>query len=115
MSLLAITVMISLSIICAWHPNSIWRHRATFLFADHTSASIESTGWPGNRPPIPNLEFLDQRMEATWGRGKFREEIWQDRANPVNDWWTAYAPSPEETEAAAAGYDFGNPRKWHEV
>ena len=31
--------------------------------------------WKGDRPPLPNMEFLDQRMDAAWGRGKFRDEV----------------------------------------
>ena len=31
--------------------------------------------WKGDRPPLPNMEFLEQRMDATWGRGKFRDEV----------------------------------------
>lgn len=54
-------------------------------------------------------------MDASWGRGKFREEVWNDKANPSNDWWEAYAPSEEEIEAAEAGYDFSNPKDWFEV
>lgn len=68
--------------------------------------------WPGNRPPIPNLLLLDQRMDATWGRGKFRAEIWEDFVNPLNDWWEAYAPSEEEAQAFEQAYDFAEPEKW---
>jgi hypothetical protein len=71
--------------------------------------------WPGNRPPLPKAEFLDQRMDAAWGRGKFREEIWNDKVNPINDWWEAYTPSDEEVEAAAAGFDFKDPEGWFKV
>lgn len=72
----------------------------------------EIFAWPGTRPPVPNVQFWDQRMDATWGRGKFRVEIWEDVVNPVNDWWSAYAPSEEEIEAASAGYDFKDPKGW---
>ena len=34
-----------------------------------------SMEWKGDRPPLPNMEFLDQRMDAAWGRGKFRDEV----------------------------------------
>lgn len=71
--------------------------------------------WPGTRPPKQSSAFLDQRMDASWGRGKFRTEVWEDDVNPVNDWWKAYAPTEEEIEAAAAGYDFQNPKEWFEV
>lgn len=62
--------------------------------------------WPGNRPPLPHMELLEQRMDATWGRGRYREEVWVDKGNPSNDWWLAYTPSEEEAEAAAKGYNF---------
>ena len=76
--------------------------------------SISMT-WKGDRPPLPNMEFLSQRMDASWGRGKYRSEVWEDKVNPLNSWWTAYAPSDEQTEAAAQGYDFKNPQAWFEV
>lgn len=70
--------------------------------------------WKGDRPPLPNMEFLDQRMDAAWGRGKYRDEVWNDNVNPLNNWWTAYAPSEEQEEAAAQGYDFTNPQAYFE-
>eukprot|EP00600_Ochromonadales_sp_CCMP1393_P004728 CAMPEP_0174960084 /NCGR_PEP_ID=MMETSP0004_2-20121128/3520_1 /TAXON_ID=420556 /ORGANISM="Ochromonas sp., Strain CCMP1393" /LENGTH=149 /DNA_ID=CAMNT_0016208443 /DNA_START=204 /DNA_END=653 /DNA_ORIENTATION=- len=60
------------------------------------------------------MEVLEQRMDATWGRAKFRTEVWEDDVNPLDEWWTAYAPSEEEIEAAAAGYDFKDPKGWFE-
>jgi hypothetical protein len=74
-----------------------------------------SMKWNGDRPPLPNMEILNQRMDASWGRGKFRTEVWDDNVNPMNDWWTAYAPSDEQIEACAQGYDFKNPQAWFEV
>ncbi len=71
--------------------------------------------WAGDRPPLPNMEILDQKMDATWGRGKFRSEVWEDDVNPLNNWWTAYEPSEEQAEAAEMGYDFKNPQAWFEV
>ena len=71
--------------------------------------------WPGDRPPMTNLELLEQRMDATWGRGKYRMEVWDDDMNPVSDWRTAYAPSEEQIEAAAAGYDFKDSASWLKV
>ena len=68
--------------------------------------------WPGDRLPATNPRFLDQRMDAAWGRGKFRTEIWNDNVNPINDWWEAFTPSDEEVEAAAAGFDFSDPEGW---
>ena len=35
-----------------------------------------------------------------------------DNVNPVVEWWHAYAPSQEEMEATAAGYDFSDPEGW---
>lgn len=71
--------------------------------------------WNGDRPPLPNMELLTQRMDASWGRGKYRTEVWNDNVNPMNDWWTAYAPSEEQIEACDQGYDFKNPQAWFEV
>lgn len=78
------------------------------------SRSHISMEWKGDRPPLPNMEFLDQRMDAAWGRGKFRDEVWNDNTNPLNNWWTAFAPSEEQIEAAAQGYDFKNPQSYFE-
>lgn len=69
--------------------------------------------WPGNRPPLPNFERKDQIMDATWGRGKYRTEVWQMDINPKNRWWQKYEPSFEELEAFEAGYDFEDPEGWH--
>lgn len=71
--------------------------------------------WPGDRPPIGNLLRIEQTMDASWGRGKYRTEVWEGNDNPVDDWWEAYTPSKEEQEAAAAGYDFSHPKQWFEV
>eukprot|EP01036_Dinobryon_divergens_P031647 gene31647-41084_t len=75
---------------------------------------LEPAQWPGTRPPIPNMETIDQRMDATWGKAKFRTEVWEDDVNPMNEWWLAYAPSEEEVAAAEKGFDFKNPAKWFE-
>lgn len=61
------------------------------------------------------METVDQRMDATWGRAKYRTEVWEDDVNPMNEWWLAYAPSEEEVAAAEQGFDFKNPSKWFEV
>jgi len=61
------------------------------------------------------MEIIDQRMDAAWGRAKYRTEVWDDDVNPMNDWWLAYSPSQEEVEAAAAGFDFKNAKEWLEV
>jgi hypothetical protein len=45
----------------------------------------------------------------------FRSEIWEDKVNPLNNWWEAYAPSEEEVEAASKGFDFTNTKSWCEV
>ena len=55
--------------------------------------------WPGNRPPLPNFRRLDQSMDAAWGRGKYRREIWEDDVNPITDWTVSFEPSEEEIDA----------------
>eukprot|EP00596_Hydrurales_sp_CCMP1899_P010890 CAMPEP_0119041800 /NCGR_PEP_ID=MMETSP1177-20130426/13713_1 /TAXON_ID=2985 /ORGANISM="Ochromonas sp, Strain CCMP1899" /LENGTH=148 /DNA_ID=CAMNT_0007008127 /DNA_START=309 /DNA_END=755 /DNA_ORIENTATION=+ len=57
---------------------------------------------------------LEQGMDATWGRGKMRTEVWEGDVNPANDWWRAYEPSEEEVVAAGKGYNFSNPKKYFE-
>ena len=49
------------------------------------------------------MEWIDQQMDSSWGRGKFRTEVWVDNVNPINRWWLSYGPSEEEIEAAAQG------------
>lgn len=71
--------------------------------------------WPGNRPPTPNPKLLEQSMDASWGRGKFRTEVWDDNVNPLNNWWEAFEPSEEEVEAAAFGFDFTDIPGWCKV
>lgn len=71
--------------------------------------------WPGNRPPVPNVLLFEQRMDATWGRGKMRSEVWEDEPNPLNSWWEAYKPSEETVEAMNLGFDFEDPKGWLEV
>ena len=68
--------------------------------------------WPGTRPPLPNLGRLGQRMDATWGRGRFRSEVWDDDVNPKTNWWEVYTQSDEETEAFHSGYDFSKPEEY---
>ena len=34
--------------------------------------------------------------------------------NPLDNWWEAYAPSQEESEAMKAGFDFKDPKTWFE-
>jgi hypothetical protein len=68
--------------------------------------------WPGNRPPMPNFSRKDQVMDATWGRGKFRTEVWEMDINPINKWWQKFEPSFEEIDALEAGYDFDDPEGW---
>ena len=55
--------------------------------------------WPGDRPPLPNFRRLDQSMDAAWGRGKYRREIWEDDVNPIVDWTVSFEPSEEEIDA----------------
>ena len=73
------------------------------------SSSSMTMKWDGSRPPCPRVPWLDQRMDATWGRGKFRTEVWEGDFNPVNNWWEMFHPSDEEIEAADAGYNFKDP------
>jgi hypothetical protein len=68
--------------------------------------------WTGKRIPIATPTFLDQKMDAAWGRGKYRTEIWEDNVNPLNDWYLAYAPSQEEIDASMGGFDFKDPESW---
>eukprot|EP01041_Mallomonas_annulata_P010598 gene10598-22130_t len=70
--------------------------------------------WSGDRLPIANLGQYEQKMDAAWGRGKFRTEVWDDDVNPSNDWWKFYVPSKEEREAVRQGFDFANPKEWFE-
>ena len=49
------------------------------------------------------MEWINQQMDSSWGRGKFRTEVWVDNVNPINRWWLSYGPSEEEIEAAAQG------------
>lgn len=86
---------------------------STVLYAEDNKDSPSS--WKGDRTPLPRMERLEQSMDATWGRGKFRTEVWAGDVNPMNDWWMAYAPSPEEVEAAAKGFNFRDPKAWFEV
>lgn len=71
--------------------------------------------WPGNRPPLPNFARKDQVMDATWGRGKYRTEVWNMDINPINRWWQKYEPSFEEIDALEAGYDFDDAEGWHKA
>ena len=76
---------------------------------------VRGKKWPGDRPPCSNPRQEGLRMDATWGRGKLRDEIWEDKLSPNGEWWRAYSPTDEEIEAMELGYDFAEPRKWHEV
>ena len=75
-------------------------------------ASDSEKKWPGDRLPVPNPLFLDQKMDAAWGRGKYRTEIWDDNVNPLNDWYNAYTFSQEEIDAIRAGFDFNDAEGW---
>ena len=72
--------------------------------------------WDGNakRPPLPVPNFLDQSMDAAWGRGKMRTEVWEDDVNPMDNWWEIYSPSQEEMDAVEDGFDFSNVENWCE-
>lgn len=84
------------------------------IFNTIVSRSAELQAWPGNRPPVNNMNVVAQKMDATWGKAKFRTEIWNDDVNPVNDWWKNYAPSQEEIQAAKEGFDFKDVKGWCE-
>lgn len=36
------------------------------------SMIMSAQKWPGDRPPIINPLLLKQKMDASWGRGKYR-------------------------------------------
>ena len=75
-------------------------------------ASDSQKKWSGDRLPVPNPLFLDQRMDAAWGRGKYRTEIWNDNVNPLNDWYNAYTFSQDEIDAIQGGFNFQDPEGW---
>lgn len=75
----------------------------------------KDAAWDGKRTPVTNMQRLEQAMDASWGRGKFRTEVWAGDVNPVNDWWLAYAPSTEEIDASGKGFNFKDPKAWFEV
>ena len=103
--LFAVVFVIVASYGQAFRPN---RHQRALV----TSSSSMTMKWDGSRPPCPKVEWLDQRMDATWGRGKFRTEVWEGETNPVNNWWEIFQPSDEEIEAANAGYNFVDPEAY---
>ena len=90
------------------------RHQPLLVASSNTEKDAKIS-WDGSRPPIVNMEIIDQKMDATWGRAKYRTEVWDDDVNPVNEWWTAYAPSDEEVDASKQGYDFKDPQAWFKV
>jgi hypothetical protein len=102
--LFAVVLVIFASYGQAFRPNRPQRAMVSF--------SSMTMKWDGTRPPCPKVEWLDQRMDATWGRGKFRTEVWEGETNPVNNWWEIFHPSDEEIEAANAGYNFADPEAY---
>ena len=102
--LVVVLVAIIASYGMAFQPNQSPR---TFV-----SSSSMSMKWDGTRPPCPAVPWLEQRMDATWGRGKFRTEVWDSDVNPVNSWWEIFHPSEDEIEAANAGYNFKDPEAY---
>lgn len=80
-----------------------------------TNEPVTPKVWPRNRPPTPNVKLLTDKMDATWGRGKFRAEVWSGEDNPEDDWTDKYSPSEEELEAMLYGFDFTNARQQLEV
>jgi len=88
---------------------------AKALYPEMYEGPDPETIWPGDRPPVSNPQIYLQSMDATWGRGKFRTEVWDDKPNPINDWWEAFTPSEEEIAADKLGYDFADPKGYFEV
>lgn len=70
--------------------------------------------WPGDRPPLSQVKLYAEKMDAAWGRGRFRSEVWDDDANPLNNWIKNYEITAEQLEALAQGFDFTNPKSWFE-
>ena len=79
------------------------------------NAEVNDEKWDGKRTPVTAMQRLEQAMDASWGRGKFRTEVWEGDVNPMNDWWAAYAPSTEEITAADEGFNFRDAKAWFEV
>jgi hypothetical protein len=110
----AFSILVSLSIILLGYSFSVNSVRYVSIKSKKVNF-LRMGAWPGNRPPLPNMYILDQKMDAAWGRGKFRTEVWEDDVNPLNNWWKAYAPSEEEVDAADKGYNFKDPKSYFEV
>jgi hypothetical protein len=70
--------------------------------------------WPGDRPPLSQIKLYAEKMDAAWGRGKFRSEVWEDDVNPLNNWSKNYEITAEQLEALKQGFDFTNPKPWFE-
>ena len=102
--LILLSVIIHLSVVDAFITS----------FLNHNSRNMKllNMKWDETRPPLPVPSFLEQSMDAAWGRGKFRTEVWDDDVNPMNNWWEIYAPSQEEMDATAKDFDFSNVEEW---
>lgn len=105
--LVALVLVLSPAVTGFSHARATSRSKQTLM-----QETKDSSAWPGDRIPATNPLFFDQKMDAAWGRGKYRTEIWNDNVNPMNDWWTAYAPSEEEIAASQAGFDFSDAEGW---
>ena len=79
------------------------------------NAEVNDEKWDGKRTPVTAMQRLEQAMDASWGRGKFRTEVWEGDVNPINEWWAAYSPSAEEIVAAKQGFNFRDAKGWFEV
>lgn len=44
------------------------------LFAKKTT-DITGAKWSPDVPPLPTARWLSQRMDASWGKAKFRREV----------------------------------------
>ncbi|KAG5191788.1 hypothetical protein JKP88DRAFT_352146 [Tribonema minus] len=83
----------------------------------HTAVALRpvlSMKWDGKSEPKKNPLLEQLAADASWDRQNDRVEVWEDKPNPTFDWISAYLPTDEEREAAAAGYDFANPEAWLE-
>lgn len=105
-------VSIILVLLCTMYCIKAFMGGGIARIATRQATSMMTDKWPGDRPPVPLASFLTQYMDASWGRGKFRTEVWSDDVNPMNNWWEVYAPSEEEQQAVAGGYDFGDVEAW---
>lgn len=96
-----------------------WRAAPAFgPDSERRRAVHPSKVWNGTRPPLPNFQRMQDpsKMDATYGRGKFRSEVWDLVINPKNQWWKSYEPSLEESAANLQHYyDYPSPEAFFTV